>query len=186
MKIFQKALAALAVAAIMFTGVSCNSNSTTSQDYIPVVTNPNMGSDRHETKLSEPVSIGDTVFTVNAAVDINHTNDLGKFIYVNYTVKNKSKKPINIVNIDSFYISYNGETKLSHVTTTQFALNNIEGYKASFSVEPSVEYTGYIGFLIPEDVKGFSFGYYVGDKTSVILCDINETDYTAPPEGMFK
>lgn len=149
-----------------------------------------IGSNKIPAKLYESVSVGDTVFTVNNVIDVNNITENGRYIYIDYTIENKSDKDFPTDAVNNFCININGEEVVYDVRADVYAKRFINGYSSKFTVEPKSTVTNYIGFVIPEDTKSFSVGYYAtgseNDKTSIVLCDVSSSDFVAPPAGLIK
>ena len=171
-------LAALFSAAVIMlaSAAACNNKKAESSKEVSrggIIENVNVtpeeeiGSIKHEAKLFEPITVGDTVFTVNNIIDIDHVTSDGRYIYIDYTIENKSDKEYPTDAINNFYI-----------------------YSSEFKVAPNSKVSNYVGFVIPKDAKKLKVGYYVTgadrDKRNIVLCEATPDDFVAAPSGMMK
>lgn len=149
-----------------------------------------IGSVKHEAKLYEPVTVDDTVFTINKILDINHITSDGRYIYIDYTIENKSNEKYPTDAINNFYINVDGEEDIFDIRSDVFAKRYIKGYSSSYVIEPNTMVTNYVGFVIPEDAQSIEVGYYVTgadrDKRNIVLCEVTPEDFAEPDQSMFQ
>ncbi|MBE6860211.1 MAG: DUF4352 domain-containing protein [Ruminococcus sp.] len=149
-----------------------------------------VGSIKHEAKLAEAVTVGDTVFTVNNIIDIDHITGDGRYIYIDYTIENKSDKDYPTDAINNFYINVDGVEDIFDIRSDVFAKRYINGYSSEFTIAANTQISNYVGFVIPKDAKEITVGYYVTgsdrDKKNIVLCKAKPDDFVSPPAGMIK
>ena len=194
--------AILAVSVIMLTSaVSCSTrkkidSSSSKVDHSnaieisEVTPKEEVGSVKHEAKLYEPVTVDDTVFTINKIIDFDHVTSDGRYIYIDYTIENKSNEKYPTDAINNFYINVDGEEDVFDIRSDVFAKRYVNGYSSSFVIEPNTKITNYVGFVIPENAQSIEVGYYVTgsdrDKRNIVLCEVTPDDFEEPNDGMFK
>lgn len=197
MKNFKKI--AVVLAALMLITASATSCSgkkkvtESSQSMIEVSTpqaSDEVGKNKVEAKIKQPVTVEQTTFTINNVIDINKSIDDGKYIYISYTIKNDSDKYFPTDALNNFCITIDGKVIPYDVRTNVYGLQKIKDYSTDFTVPAHGEASNYIGFVIPEGTKSFDMGYYAtgnnNDKSNVVLCTITPDDYVSAPDGMMK
>jgi hypothetical protein len=194
-------LAALFSAAVIMlaSAAACNNKKAESSKEVSrggIIENVNVtpeeeiGSIKHEAKLFEPITVGDTVFTVDNIIDIDHVTSDGRYIYIDYTIENKSDKEYPTDAINNFYINVDGVEDIFDIRSDVFAKRYVNGYSSEFKVAPNSKVSNYVGFVIPKDAKKLKVGYYVTgadrDKRNIVLCEATSDDFVAAPSGMMK
>lgn len=190
LKITALMLTALVSAVPFLTG--CQSDTVSSSANISYVENENIGKNKHEADLGASVTVDTTTFTVHNVIDVNKTSDDGgKYIYVKYTIKNSSDKNFKVDNLNNFYISIDGKNYNNDVRANLYAKQSIKDYIELDSVPAGEEVTNYVGFIVPENTKSVTCGYYVTsgektDKQDTIICEVPSSEWIQPPADMLK
>ena len=183
-------LITLVSAVPFFTG--CQSDTVSSSASVSYVENENIGKNKHEADLGASVTVDTTTFTVHNVIDVNKTSDDGgKYIYVKYTIKNSSDKNFKVDNLNNFYISIDGKNYNNDVRANLYAKQSIKDYVELDSVPAGEEVTNYVGFIVPENTKSVTCGYYVTsgektDKQDTIICEVASSEWIQPPTDMLK
>ena len=170
----------------------CQSDTVSSSVSVSYVENENIGKNKHEADLGASVTVDTTTFTVHNVIDVNKTSDDGgKYIYVKYTIKNSSDKNFKVDNLNNFYISIDGKNYNNDVRANLYAKQSIKDYVELDSVPAGVEVTNYVGFIVPENTKSVTCGYYVTsgektDKQDTIICEVASSEWIQPPADMLK
>lgn len=170
----------------------CQSDTVGSSASVSYVENENIGKNKHETDLGASVTVDTTTFTVHNVIDVNKTSDDGgKYIYVKYTISNSSDKNFYVDNLNNFYLTIDGKKYNNDVRANLYAKQSINDYVELESVPASGEVTNYVGFVVPENTKAVTCGYYVTsgektDKQDTIICEVQSSEWIQPPEGMIK
>lgn len=190
LKITALMLTALVSAVPFLTG--CQSDTVSSSASVSYVENENIGKNKHEADLGSSVTVDTTTFTVHNVIDVNKTSDDGgKYIYVKYTIKNDSDKNFKVDNLNNFYISIDGKNYNNDVRANLYAKQSIKDYIELDSVPAGEEVTNYVGFIVPENTKSVTCGYYVTsgektDKQDTIICEVPSSEWIQPPADMLK
>lgn len=170
----------------------CQSDTVSSSVSVSYVENENIGKNKHEADLGASVTVDTTTFTVHNVIDVNKTSDDGgKYIYVKYTIKNSSDKNFKVDNLNNFYISIDGKNYNNDVRANLYAKQSIKDYVELDSVPAGEEVTNYVGFIVPENTKSVTCGYYVTsgektDKQDTIICEVASSEWIQPPADMLK
>lgn len=170
----------------------CQSDTVSSSASVSYVENENIGKNKHEADLGASVTVDTTTFTVHNVIDVNKTSDDGgKYIYVKYTIKNSSDKNFKVDNLNNFYISIDGKNYNNDVRANLYAKQSIKDYVELDSVPAGEEVTNYVGFIVPENTKSVTCGYYVTsgektDKQDTIICEVASSEWIQPPADMLK
>ncbi len=149
-----------------------------------------IGKNKYDVSLSENADVNETGFKINRVIDSGRVKDGLKYIYLDVTIKNNSADNHDITPINNFYlILKDGTEVLTDIRADIYAKQAMDGYVHLEKVAAGKEFTGYIGFVVDEDVKEFTACFFPtgknDDKTNVVRCEITEKDIVTAPEGMF-
>lgn len=151
---------------------------------------PDVGKEKVNVSMNEDTDINETPYKLNRVIDSGRIQDGQKYIYLDVTIKNTSDKTMELSGLKNFYLVLSDETEvLPDIRADIYAKRAMTGYQQLLSIDAGSEFTGYIGFLVDQNVNSFTVGFFPtgkdDDRTNVILCDVKESDIVAAPDGMF-
>lgn len=151
---------------------------------------PDVGKEKVNVSMNEDTDINNTPYKLNGVIDSGRVQDGMKYIYLDVTIKNTSDTVMELSGLKNFYLILSDETEvLPDIRADIYAKRAMTGYQQLLSVDAGSEFTGYIGFLVDQNVNSFTVGFFPtgkdDDRTNVVLCDVKESDIAAAPEGMF-
>lgn len=152
---------------------------------------PEIAKNKSETTLGKPVTINDTIYTLNNVIDAGIVLDNLRYYYLDITVKNTSDKDYSINGLNNFYLILpDGTEVLSNVRADLYAKQSFTEYKQFINLEAGAEYNGYVGYCLNPDVDQFTVCFFPtgdsNDKSDVVCTEITPDMIIAPPAGLIK